>query len=112
MMPPIHALSALAATTLCNSFFACPQPVRDETRSGGLHFNDVVQPTTVDGLPFAGVGESGCTLRPPITRIIQAAALMLILMTDDNPLADGCQGLKYSYDEFTYLRSSVDIPLA
>jgi hypothetical protein len=31
---------------------------------------------------------------------------------DDAPLADGCQALKYSYDEFTYLRSSVEIPLA
>ncbi|KAI0280173.1 aldehyde dehydrogenase [Russula aff. rugulosa BPL654] len=60
------------------------QAFRDETRSGGLHFNDVVQPATVDGLPFAGVGESGY----------------------------GCQALKYSYDEFTYLRASVDIPLA
>ena len=29
---------------------------------------------------------------------------------DDTP--DGYQALKYSYDEFTYLRSSVDIPLA
>jgi len=60
------------------------QAFRDETRSGGLHFNDVVQPVTVDGLPFAGVGESGY----------------------------GRQALKYSYDEFTYLRSSVEIPLA
>lgn len=60
------------------------QALRDETRSGGLHFNDVLQPATVDGLPFAGVGESGY----------------------------GRQALKYSYDEFTYLRSSVDIPLA
>jgi hypothetical protein len=31
---------------------------------------------------------------------------------DDTPLADGRQALKYGYDEFTYLRSSVDIPLA
>jgi len=38
-------------------------------------------------------------------------ALVLILMMP-NPLADGCQALKYSYDEFTYLRSSVEIPLA
>jgi len=60
------------------------QALRDETRSGGLHFNDVVQPATVDGLPFAGVGESGY----------------------------GYQALKYSYDEFTYLRSSVEIPFA
>jgi hypothetical protein len=32
--------------------------------------------------------------------------------TDDDTLADGRQALKYSYDEFTYLRSSVEIPLA
>ena len=40
---------------------ACWGLVRDETRSGGLHFNDVLQHMTVDQLPFAGVGESGCT---------------------------------------------------
>ncbi|KAF8496458.1 aldehyde dehydrogenase [Russula emetica] len=58
--------------------------IRQAIESGGLHFNDVVQPATVDGLPFAGVGESGY----------------------------GYQALKYSYDEFTYLRSSVEIPFA
>jgi aldehyde dehydrogenase (NAD+) len=36
-------------------------PVRDETRSGGIHFNDVVQHMSVDVLPFSGIGESGCT---------------------------------------------------
>ena len=40
----------------------------------------------------------------------QATVLMLILM--NTLLADGRQALKYSYDEFTYLRSSVEIPLA
>ncbi|KAH9996686.1 aldehyde dehydrogenase [Russula compacta] len=60
------------------------QALRDETRSGGLHFNDVLQHMTVDQLPFAGVGESGY----------------------------GYQTLRYSYDEYTYKRSSVDIPLA
>jgi hypothetical protein len=69
----------------------------------------VVQPATVDGLPFAGVGESGCTSAH--THIIQATALMLMPMMTP-PLADGCQALKYSYDEFTYLRSSVEIPFA
>jgi len=58
-------------------------PVRDETRSGGVHFNDVLQHTAVDQLPFAGVGESGY----------------------------GALTLKYTFDEFSYLRSSVDIPL-
>jgi aldehyde dehydrogenase (NAD+) len=100
-------MKPIALATLCNSFFACSQPVRDETRSGGLHFNDVVQPATVDGLPFAGVGESGCTSAH--THIIQAHRDRA---DADTPLADGLQALKYSYDEFTYLRSSVDIPLA
>ncbi|KAF8273428.1 aldehyde dehydrogenase [Lactarius quietus] len=60
------------------------QALRDETRSGGLHFNDVVQHMSVDVLPFSGIGESGY----------------------------GSQTLKYTYDEYTHLRSSVDIPLA
>ncbi|KAI9462637.1 aldehyde dehydrogenase [Russula earlei] len=59
------------------------QALRDETRSGGLHFNDVLSQAGVDQLPFAGVGESGY----------------------------GNLTLKYTYDEFTYLRGSVDIPL-
>ncbi|KAI0292534.1 Aldehyde/histidinol dehydrogenase [Russula brevipes] len=33
----------------------------DETQSGGIHFNDVVQYMSVDQLPFSGIGESGCT---------------------------------------------------
>jgi acyl-CoA reductase-like NAD-dependent aldehyde dehydrogenase len=35
--------------------------VRDETRSGGLHFNDVISFMIIDQLPFSGIGESGCT---------------------------------------------------
>ena len=34
--------------------------VRDETRSGGVHFNDVIQHLGVDHMPFSGIGESGC----------------------------------------------------
>lgn len=103
VITPILCPHSPRVVALCSSFFACTQSVRDETRSGGLHFNDVVQPVTVDGLPFAGVGESGCTSSH--THIIQ--------VDDDNTsLVDGYQTLKYSYDEFTYLRSSVDIPLA
>ncbi|KAH9073066.1 aldehyde dehydrogenase [Lactarius deliciosus] len=60
------------------------QALRDETKSGGLHFNDVIQHMSIDTLPFSGVGESGY----------------------------GSQALKYTYDEYTQLRSSVDIPLA
>ncbi|KAI0301585.1 aldehyde dehydrogenase [Multifurca ochricompacta] len=58
------------------------QALRDETRSGGLHFNDVHQHMSVDQLPFSGVGESG----------------------------HGSQALKFTYDEYTYLRSSVTVP--
>ncbi|KAH9973724.1 Aldehyde/histidinol dehydrogenase [Lactifluus volemus] len=60
------------------------QALRDETRSGGIHFNDVLQHMAVDELPFSGIGDSGY----------------------------GVQTLKYTYDEYTHLRSSVDIPLA
>ncbi|KAH9956199.1 aldehyde dehydrogenase [Russula dissimulans] len=60
------------------------QALRDETRSGGVHFNDVLQHMIVDQLPVSGVGESGY----------------------------GALTLKYTYDGFSYLRSSVDIPLA
>ncbi|KAF8438329.1 aldehyde dehydrogenase [Boletus edulis BED1] len=56
--------------------------VIDETQSGGLVFNDTFQQLTVDELPFAGVGESGY----------------------------GYQVMKYTYDTYTQLRSSVDIP--
>ena len=44
-------------------------PVRDETRSGGLHFNDVVQHMSVDALPFSGIGESGCTWLTVVRRV-------------------------------------------
>jgi len=60
------------------------QTLRDETRSGGVHFNDVIQQLRVDNLPFSGIGESGY----------------------------GYQSMRYTFDEFTYRRSSVDIPLA
>ncbi|KAG6374211.1 aldehyde dehydrogenase [Boletus reticuloceps] len=58
------------------------QRLIDETQSGGLVFNDTFQQLTVDELPFAGVGESGY----------------------------GYQVMKYTYDTYTQLRSSVDIP--
>ena len=43
--------------------------VRDETRSGGLHFNDVIQQMSIDGLPFSGIGESGCTWLTVVRRV-------------------------------------------
>lgn len=84
---------------------ACiPGPVRDETRSGGLHFNDVLQHMSVDQLPFSGVGESGCMSSHTYIRATAS--------DDDGDILDGHQSLRYGYDEYSYLRSSVDIPLA
>ncbi|KAF9459502.1 aldehyde dehydrogenase [Collybia nuda] len=56
--------------------------VIENTTSGNLAFNDCVQQLTVNELPFGGVGESGY----------------------------GRQVLKYSYELFTYIRATVDIP--
>jgi acyl-CoA reductase-like NAD-dependent aldehyde dehydrogenase len=93
-----------------------PGPVRDETRSGSLNFNDVIQPLAVDQLPFSGVGESGCKSAHSHNSSHHhatcgsARGTMKQALTTTSP--DGHQTLKYSYDEYTYLRSSVDIPLA
>ncbi|KIM65527.1 hypothetical protein SCLCIDRAFT_1212262 [Scleroderma citrinum Foug A] len=54
----------------------------NETQSGGITFNDTVQQLFVAQLPFAGIGESGY----------------------------GYQFLRYTFEAFTHLRSSVDIP--
>ncbi|KAL4071649.1 Aldehyde/histidinol dehydrogenase [Scleroderma yunnanense] len=54
----------------------------NETQSGGITFNDTFQQLAVDQLPFSGIGESGY----------------------------GYQFLRYTYEAFTHLRSSVDIP--
>ncbi|KAJ7889024.1 aldehyde dehydrogenase [Mycena leptocephala] len=56
--------------------------ILDETMSGGVVFNDPVQHLAVNELPFGGVGESG----------------------------HGRQLLKYSFDTFSYERSSIDVP--
>ncbi|KAG2159077.1 aldehyde dehydrogenase [Suillus bovinus] len=71
---------------------ACPVPFSDnkglkqrlisESRSGGIVFNDTLQQFAVSELPFAGVGESGY----------------------------GSQFSKYTYNTFTQLRSSIDMP--
>ncbi|KAG2017283.1 aldehyde dehydrogenase, variant 2 [Coprinopsis cinerea AmutBmut pab1-1] len=58
------------------------QYISDSTMSGNLVFNDTFQQLSVDQLPFGGVGESG----------------------------HGRQTLKYTFDEFVYQRSVVDIP--
>ncbi|KIM65529.1 hypothetical protein SCLCIDRAFT_22701 [Scleroderma citrinum Foug A] len=54
----------------------------NETQSGGITFNDTVQQLSVAQLPFSGIGESG----------------------------HGYQFLSYTFEAFTHLRSSVDIP--
>ncbi|KAG2344173.1 aldehyde dehydrogenase [Suillus weaverae] len=58
------------------------QQLVSETQSGGIVFNDTFQQLTVDELPFTGVGESGY----------------------------GYQFMKHTYDTFTQLRSSIDMP--
>jgi aldehyde dehydrogenase (NAD+) len=58
------------------------QQLLSETQSGGIVFNDTFQQLAVSQLPFAGVGESGY----------------------------GYQFVKYTYDTFTQLRSSIDMP--
>ncbi|KAG1810461.1 aldehyde dehydrogenase [Suillus plorans] len=58
------------------------QQVVSETQSGGIVFNDTFQQLAVHELPFAGVGESGY----------------------------GYQVMKHTYDTFTQLRSSIDMP--
>ncbi|KAF8878199.1 aldehyde dehydrogenase [Infundibulicybe gibba] len=56
--------------------------IRENTMSGNLVFNDTFQQLAINELPFGGVGESGY----------------------------GRQVLKYSYDNFTYERSTIDVP--
>ncbi|KAG1721487.1 aldehyde dehydrogenase [Suillus paluster] len=58
------------------------QQLVSETQSGGIVFNDTVQQLSVTELPFTGVGESGY----------------------------GYQFMKHTYDTFTQLRSSIDMP--
>ncbi|KAJ6534209.1 aldehyde dehydrogenase [Mycena capillaripes] len=56
--------------------------ILEETLSGSIVFNDLVQQLMFNNLPFGGVGESG----------------------------HGRQVLKYTFDSFSYERSSVDVP--
>jgi len=58
------------------------QQLVKETQSGNIVFNDTFQQLAVDDLPFGGVGESGY----------------------------GSQVMKYTYEAFSYLRSSIDMP--
>ncbi|KAK7051314.1 Hexadecenal dehydrogenase [Paramarasmius palmivorus] len=58
--------------------------VRENTMSGGIVYNDTFMQLAVNELPFGGVGESGY----------------------------GRQVLRYTYELFSYQRSSVDMPYA
>ncbi|KAJ2924769.1 hypothetical protein H1R20_g12326, partial [Candolleomyces eurysporus] len=58
------------------------EKILNSTMSGNFVFNDTFQQLASNDIPFGGVGESG----------------------------HGRQVLKYTFDEFTYLRSVVDIP--
>ncbi|KAG7087175.1 hypothetical protein E1B28_013156 [Marasmius oreades] len=56
--------------------------IRENTMSGAIVYNDTVIQLAVNELPFGGVGESGY----------------------------GRQVLRYTYEAFSYLRTSVDVP--
>jgi aldehyde dehydrogenase (NAD+) len=56
----------------------------------------------VPELPFAGVGESGCEF------LLHLGAQRMFLTL--NPVTDGNQVMKHTYDTFTQLRSSIDMP--
>ncbi|KAJ7595089.1 aldehyde dehydrogenase [Mycena floridula] len=58
--------------------------IRERTMSGSIVFNDTFIQLSVNELPFGGVGESGY----------------------------GRQILRYSFDAFSYMRSSIDVPRA
>ncbi|KAK6992384.1 Aldehyde/histidinol dehydrogenase, partial [Favolaschia claudopus] len=58
------------------------QRLIDETLSGAIVFNDVVQQLAFNNLPFGGVGPSGY----------------------------GRQSSKYTFDTFSYERSGIDVP--
>lgn len=72
--------------------------VLEETTSGNLAFNDTFQQLAVGEIPFCGVGESGC----------MCGRSSRVRGTD--PCADGAQIMKYGFDGFSYMRSTVDIP--
>jgi len=61
---------------------ALKQRFVDTTMSGGLVFNDTFIQASVNELPFGGVGESG----------------------------HGMQVMRYTFDDFTHLRGSIDVP--
>ncbi|TDL15121.1 aldehyde dehydrogenase [Rickenella mellea] len=58
--------------------------ILENTISGGLFFNDTFQQLAVNEIPFSGVGPSGY----------------------------GAQVLKYGFNDFTHLRSSITMPAA
>jgi len=93
--------------------------VLKNTTSGGVVFNDTFQqlvcmsspishiaclmPSTVSNIPFGGVGESGC-------KQICPAVVFKFVCYPIFHITDGRQGLRYSFNEFSYQRSVVTIP--
>ncbi|KAJ7846614.1 aldehyde dehydrogenase [Mycena olivaceomarginata] len=76
------------------------QQMLDETMSGGIVFNDLVQQLGFNELPFGGVGPSGCT------------SLVLfhpIPMPTEIQMADIYQST--TSDSFSYERASIDVSL-
>ena len=98
--------------------------VIDRTRSGTLIFNDTIQQLsgkripslssrsllltvgpTVNEIPFTGIGESGRTFFPA-----RSTCRFSLLTRDVYIYTEGYQILKYTYDGFTHLRASINIP--
>lgn len=62
---------------------------------------------SVDELPFGGVGESGCMY---ISFFFFTLCGLLLTGSYLTFFKDGRQILKYSFDNFVYQRSIVDVP--
>jgi hypothetical protein len=112
MMTHPSILSALTAT-LCNSFFfhvRNQSAMKRGVAAYTLTTSSKRRPLT--GCPLLASASQDVRTTSARTIPYHSSHRADIDTDDDTPLADGCQALKYSYDEFTYLRSSVDIPLA
>ena len=75
-----------------------------KTRSGQITFNDTFQQLSTHEIPFGGCGESGCMCCSYILH--QASSMTTFFFA-----ADGAYFGKFSFDTFTHLRGSVNVPL-
>lgn len=73
-----------------------------KTRSGQITFNDTFQQMATHEIPFGGCGESGCMCR---STLFSSSSLTSFFTTD------GAYFGKFSFDTFTHLRGSIDVPL-